>query len=79
MLEANEKSLYSAISAFEAKVASSFVDIQIHDSGFNGRFAQYHDGQLALQDGLKKSIFAIGTQTTTADPGDCARMPAERR
>ena len=64
-LETNVKKLQAALSSFEAKVVSAFVDMQTRDKGFNGKFVNYHDGQLAFQDGLKKSIAAIGTQTTT--------------
>ena len=64
-LDTNVKKLQAALSSFEAKVVSAFADVQTRDNGFNGKFANYHDGQLAFQDGLKKSIAAIGTQTTT--------------
>ena len=64
-LDTNVKRLQAALSSFEAKVVSALVDMQTRDNGFNGKFADYHDGQLAFQDGLKKSIAAIGTQTTT--------------
>ena len=64
-LETNVKKLHAAIASFETKVASSFVDIQTRDNGLNGKFANYHAGQLSFQDGLQKSIAAIGTQTTT--------------
>ena len=41
--------------------------------GFNSKFAQYHDGQLAFQDGLKKSVNAIGQNTSNATIRDVVK------
>ena len=44
-----------------------------HHRGFNSKFAQYHDGQLQFQDGLKKSVNAIGTNTSNASIHDIVK------
>ena len=60
-------------SAFESKVANSCTDMLEHHRGFNSKFAQYHDGQLAFQDGLKKSVNAMGQNTSNATIQDIVK------